>query len=374
MQLDISNVINVQVSQAGAGLGEYNTSNLALFTRETAEISFGTDGYKIYKSPTEVGVDFGTDSACYAMANSIFSQKPNILSNNGYLVIITYEEDETLAAAVTRTAGLVQYFGIITSEIPSQVNMLAAAAVVEAMTKIAFFVSHTSADVETGGMLDLLRSGSFTHSRGLFYGVDENNALLFLASYAGRALSVVFSGSNTTQTMHLKSLSTIDPDSTMTQTLLNKCQAAGVDVYVSIQGVAKTFISGANSFFDQVYNLLWFVGAIQIGTFNILAQTSSKVAQTEDGVDAYKSAIRQVCKQAVANQYVAPGTWTSPNTFGTLDDFYANIEQKGYYIYSLPIAQQSAADRADRKAPLVQIAIKEAGAIHSGNILIAVNA
>ena len=45
-----------------------------------------------------------------------------------------------------------------------------------------------------------------------------------------------------------------------------------------------------------------------------------------------------------------------------------NIIDKGYYIYSKPIAQQSQVDRDARKAPLIQIAGKESGAIHSSSV------
>jgi len=46
------------------------------------------------------------------------------------------------------------------------------------------------------------------------------------------------------------------------------------------------------------------------------------------------------------------------------------ITQKGYYTYSIPIAQQAQTDRELRKAPLVQIAVKRAGAIHSSDVLV----
>ena len=92
MDLSINNVINIQVSQPGVGAGEYNTSNLALFTRETAQASFGTDGYKLYLGPTDVAADFGTDSTVYKMALAIFSQQPNILANNGYLAVIQFDD------------------------------------------------------------------------------------------------------------------------------------------------------------------------------------------------------------------------------------------------------------------------------------------
>lgn len=375
MQLQLTNVINISVSEAQTGISNYNTSNLALFTDDTPGMGFGSDGYKIYLEPTEVGVDFGTGSVTYAMALQVFSQQPNILAGGGYLVIIPFVGSETFAAAITRTEDLVQYFGVMATVVELQAAMLAAAAVIQALNKIAFFVQRTTASIEPGGALDLLRSGGFTQSRGLYYGADnDDDALGMQASYAGRALSVNFTGSNTTMTMHLKDLTGVQPDPSMTQTLLNKALAAGADTYVSLQGVAKVFCSGENSFYDQVYNLQWFVGALQVAGFNFLAQSSTKIPQTEAGMDGLKGAYRNICEQAITNQYVAAGQWNSPTTFGNQADLLANISQRGYYIYSTPIAQQSQADREDRKAPLVQIAVKEAGAIQSSTVIVNVNA
>lgn len=372
-ELQLSNVVTVSVSQTPTGVSNYNTSNVALFTDETPSPAF-SDGYKIYKEPTEVATDFGSSSTTYAMALALFSQQPNILLNGGYLVVIPFEVSETLDAAITRTVDLVQYFGIMSTQIETEADMLAAAAVVAALTsKMAFFVQTDSATIDPGGSLDLLRSGGFTQSRGLYYGGTTDEALGFMASYVGRALSVVFSGSLTTSTMHLKQLTSVDPDSSMTQTLLTKAQTAGVDVYVSLQGYAAVFCSGENSFFDDVYNIQWIAGAMQVAGFNYLAAASTKIPQTEQGMDGLKGAYRAICEQAVSNGFCAPGTWNSPTTFGNQDDFYNNVSQFGYYIYSTPIAQQSQADRADRKAPLVQIAIKEAGAIHSSSVVVLVN-
>jgi hypothetical protein len=376
MDLSITNVINISVSQVQQGLSAFNTSNIAIFTRDVAAMSFGSLGYQIYLSPQQVGIDFGTSSATYKMAVAAFSQSPNLLSGSGYLVVIpmlTSPSAEALNAAIVRTESLVQYFGVMIAEIPTQVDMLAAAATIQSLNKIAFFVSITVADLSPGGMLDLLRSGSFTQSRGLYYGGILADALDYMAAYASRAMSVDFSGSNTTNTIHLKALATIQPDPTMTQAYLALAQTAGVDCYVSIQGDPVVFSSGKNGFFDSIYNAQWFVGALNVAMFNYLSQSSTKIPQTESGMDGFKSAMRSVCTQAVANAYVAPGAWTSSTTFGNPVDLISNIAQVGYYLYSSPIAQQLQADRAARKAPLCQLAIKEAGAIHSSSLIIYIN-
>ena len=134
------------------------------------------------------------------------------------------------------------------------------------------------------------------------------------------------------------------------------------------------FCSGTNTFFDRVYNLLWFNGALQVAGFNYLAQTNTKIPQTEAGMDGLKGAYRNVCEQAVTNGYLAPGTWTSSTLFGVPADLIANVAQRGYYIYSVPLSQQSQTNRAARQASLCQIAAKEAGAIQSSNIIVNINA
>lgn len=477
MDLELTNVINISVSQSPQGLGNYNTSNLAIFSDEIPAMSFGSLGYGIYLSATQVGVDFGTSSKTYKMALAVFSQQPNILAGNGYLVVIpltvatqnvalsgvpasgafkfTYGAlstafinwndtasviqtklqalaplaqvlvtgslasqslniqfngvygvlsaititsntvqtsapaavnftvtspiaGETWAAAIARTKDLVQYFGLMVNQTIteiSQADILAAAAVVQTLNKVAFCVSNLEADIQTGGTIDLLRTGNFSQMRGLYYGDSVIvNDIVMMASYAGRGLSTNFSGSNTTSTMHLKDLIGVQPDPTMTQSILNEAILAGADTYVSLQGVAKVFCSGKNYFFDQIYNLQWFVGALQIAGFNYLAQSSTKIPQTESGMDGLKGAYRSICEQAVSNQYSAPGQWNSSTTFGNQSDFLQNILQRGYYIYSLPIAKQSQTDRAARKAPLVQLALKEAGAIQSSTVIVNVNA
>lgn len=382
-QLALTNVINISVSQAPAGIGEYNTSNLALFSRDLLDPStFGTLGFKIYTGPTEVGTDFGTDSTTYKMANAVFSQKPNILAGGGKLIVIPFlPGNEELGAAITRTKDLVQYFGVMQAEIDSQAYTLAAAAVVQALNKIAFFASCASLDIAPAGTFDLFRTTGYTQSRGLIRiggdlqsAADILAALLFQAGYASRALSVNFDGNNTTITMNMKDLAGVAVDTGMTETYFNQCKDCGADGYASFQGVPKVFSNGANRFYDQVYNQQWFVGALQVAGFNFLARASTKVPQTEDGMTAFKGAYRKVCDQAVTNQYAAPGEWDLPDTFGDLNTFLQNISQRGYYIFSQPISQQAVAARDDREAPLVQIALKEAGAIHSSSVLVNINA
>lgn len=376
--LELSNIINISVATAPTGIGAYNVNNIALFTRETPDPVFSA-GYKIYLSASEVATDFGTSSIATKMAQKVFSQQPNILAGGGYLVIIpmlTTPSAETLEAAITRTKSLVQYFGVLTDEIPSDADMEDAAAYVQTLNKMLFLASHTAAAVETAGIFETIQKAGYNKTRCLLYigsAVDDDSVCM-AAAYASRAMSVNFSGNKTTNTMHLKDLIGVVADSAMTQTILTNCATVGADVYASFQGTPKVFCNGANDFFDQVYNLGWFIGALEVAGFNALAQSSTKLPQTDTGISVLKSAYRAICEQAITNQYVAPGAWTSPDTFGNLEDFLRNIQERGFYIYSQPVALQPSVDRAARKAPLIQLAVKEAGAVHRSDVIVYVNA
>jgi|SRR6185312_1743504 len=306
-------------------------------------------------------------------ANSLMTSAPAAIT----ITVTSTQAGETIQAAITRTQGLVNYFGVMVNETLSvigQTDLLAAAAVIQSLLLIGFFVSNQEADIQSGGMIDLLATGSLDHTRGLYYGDSTAlNDLIFLASYASLGLSTNFTGSNTTQTLNLKQLVGVQPDLTLTQTIYNLAVAAGADTYPSWQGTPGISSTGANTFYDQVYGTLWFAGAVQIAEFNYLATTNTKIPQTEAGMDGLKTSARGVCQQAVTNGFVAPGTWNSATIFGDPSKFILNISQFGYYIFSTPIAQQSQSDRDDRLSPLAQIAIKLAGAIQKGNTIVYIN-
>ncbi|RTL04656.1 DUF3383 family protein [Candidatus Dependentiae bacterium] len=293
-------------------------------------------------------------------------------SGSGLTVNITALTTETLLQAIARCYDLIFFVGILSTDYPSSASMLALANSVESyQNKILFLPSSSQSDI-TGAFTDI-KDAADNNTRCLFYSASALDARLFAAAYAGKAMSVNFDGSLTANTMNLKQLATITADSGITQTLYNTCKTAGVDIYPSYAGVPGVLSTGANKYFDEVFNLVWFVSQLTVNGFNALALVATKVPQTEAGVSVLVGAYRQVCEQALNNGYIAPGTWTSPNTFGNQEAFLANITQRGYYIYSNPVALQSAADRAARKAPLIQIAIKESGAIQSSDVLVYVN-
>lgn len=371
--LPITEIINISVSQTPVGLGEFNVNNVAYFTTSAFLSNPNSDVFRSYVSAASVGTDFGTNTETYQQAVAFFSQVPNVLNGGGQLIIFPRVSTETLDAAILRCLNLVFFVGIISDFYPViSSGGLALSTDVQAYgNKILMLPSATYSDV-AGAFTAIQNSGNYA-TRCLYYSTSALTARLFAAAYAGRAFATNFDQANGTLTMNLKQLVTVVPDETITQTQYNAMLIAGVDFYADIAGAPAVISTGGNRYFDQVYNQIWFVSAAQVAGFNALAMTTGKVPQTEPGMSVLKSAYRAVCDQAVSNAYVAPGTWTSPNTFGNQADFISNVLQKGYYIYSTPVSQQSATARATRVAPLIQIALKEAGAIQESTVIVQIN-
>jgi hypothetical protein len=335
-----------------------------------------TGDYAVYSSPSEVAAQWGSTSLTYKAALAVFSQSPNIISGGGLFIVVpmkTTPTTETLDDAIIRAMTLFYFGGCSYAFTLSGTEAIDSAAVCESSNKLFFISSSTQADlVGPSGIFYQIKDQGLVHARTLYH-TDSDELNDFRWGYAGRALSTNFSGVSTASTMNLKTLIGVASDTDLTQTQLTAAAAVGADVYVNIAGQSCVLSHGANSFFDDVYNLDWIIGALEVAGFNFLRQTGTKIAQTEKGMDGLKGAYRQVLTQAVGNGFLAAGEWTGADTFGKPEDFKRNIKDFGFFIYSLPISEQSVADREDRKAPLVQVALKYAGAIHSSSIIVNFN-
>ena len=238
------------------------------------------------------------------------------------------------------------------------------------------YLHSIASSEDIAGIATTIQAAGQTRTRIVIYSSNLDGANLTKAAYAGNGFSVQFNGSATTRSMHLKQLANVTPDASITQTILNAADTAGVDVYVSIGGsISAILSSGNNGYFDSIYNKTWFKSAIETSGLNYLRKTNTKIPQNEQGMNGLKDAYAQVCMRAINNGFLSAGlSWSSSQTFGSPEDLKRNISDTGYYIFSLPVALQAVGDRALRKAPLVQIAAKEGGAIHSSDVNINIEA
>lgn len=190
-------------------------------------------------------------------------------------------------------------------------------------------------------------------------------------TYMARTHTVNFNAENSAITMNLKTLSV--PAEEYSQTEINNAKRVGLDIYTSVKDVPVVLTSHANDFVDNVYNLTAFVDAVQTDMFNLLKLTGTKIAQTRDGVNKLIDQGEKTTRGFVRAGVFAPGTWSSPDSFGDIETFLRNIEENGFYWIAGRLADQPQSDRQERKSPVLQAAVKNAGAIHSVDVIINFN-
>ena len=372
--LSITNVVNVSVATPPVGLADYQINNLAIFSKDTPIDSSDVFAYRAYASPTDVANDWGTSSETYQMALAVFSQTPNILNGDGQLLVFPMQSSDLLVDAIIAGSALAFFGGILyAGYAPTDPELIEASQTAQGLKKMLFVSSNLVASLNSGQLFDTISNQRLTYARMFLYTLGASAARIAAAAYAGRLMSTDFNGSNTCQTMQMKDLVGVDVDTGINQTIANTCSQVGVDIYASIAGLPKLFSYGGNDYSDNVYNLMWLAFALEVAGFNAIAQTSTKIPQTEAGMSILKGAYTDVLTQAVVNGFIAPGRWTSAVRFGNPADLLSNVEEQGWYLYSAPVAQQSQTQREAREAPLVQIAVKYAGAIHSTDVVVFVN-
>lgn len=341
--------------------------------------------FNIYSSLTQIGLDWGLTSETYQQANEVFLQNPNITTGTGVLVIYAMGSADTLLTACAALLGQIYVGGIIYAGYnETNAHVLAAGAYVQAFSPPTLLGAPTSllTDLYTPGLIFEIQQSTLTQTRGVYYAGQAGtqtagspaSARVFMAGYMSRGMATNFYAANTALTMNLKQIAGAQPDPTVNVTVLTQAAAVGADVYATIGASLPAVLSnGANGYFDNIFNLEWLTGALQVAYFNALGGTPTKVPQTDEGFTAVTNALLQVLETAVTNGFLAPGAWNIAIPFGDPNTFINAIAAQGFFIFVPPFASQLPANRQARQAPVVQIAIKYSGAVQSGTVLINFN-
>lgn len=192
------------------------------------------------------------------------------------------------------------------------------------------------------------------------------------ASLFGRAFTVDFTAQNSTITLKFKQEPGVAAE-TLTESQAAALTAKNCNVFINYNNATAIIQQGVmcNGFyFDEVHGLDWLQNQAQTNIFNALYTSPTKIPQTDAGINVLVTTMDSTCEAGVNNGLIAPGVWTGP-AVGALAS--GQTLAKGYYNYAAPISTQSSADRAARKAPVIQCAIKLAGAVHFANVIINVN-
>lgn len=277
---------------------------------------------------------------------------------------------ETMLEAITELASQVNFRGAIFIGEPLDASRSDLGEWAQANNVLMYDVFDAAAnlEVDVSNIVWEIKLAGYTNYR-MLYSKAGNRKLA--ATYMARAHTVNFAGENTALTMHMKELAV--PAEEYTQTEVDKAKRVGLDIYTTIKQTATVLTSGANNFVDERYNLISYVDYLQVDMYNLLRQTATKIPQTRRGIAQLVDQAEKTTRQFVRAGVIAPGTWTSPDFFGNHDTFLENVSVNGYYWLSGLLADQSQADREARKSPVIQGAIKLAGAVHSVNLIVFVN-
>lgn len=277
---------------------------------------------------------------------------------------------ETQLAAITALKAAVNIKGamFINATTDAERLQLAEWATANSVLMYDVFTGADALEIDPDNIVWEIKLSGYKNYR-MLYSAAGNRKLA--ASYMARTHVVNFSAENSAMTMHLKELAVAAEDYTQTQ--ITKAKAVGLDLYTTIKDVAIVLTSGANDFVDNQYNLIAFVDAVQTGQFNLLKLTPTKVPQTTPGVNKLVDQAEKDCRRFVRAGVFAPGFWSLPDTFGDFDTFMRSIEERGFYVLAGLLRDQPQSERQERKSPVLQIAVKNAGAIHSVDVIINFN-
>lgn len=283
---------------------------------------------------------------------------------------------ETPVACATVLAGLSSaWYGLMfaASVMPTDGQSLAVSAFIEALD-ITRMYGVTSQDANTLSALDTTDLSSEMKAAGYDQSMiqySSTNAYA-IASMFGRAFSVDFTAANSTIDLMYKQQPGVVAEN-LTDSQGSVLQSKNCNVFAQYNNdtsIIQFGIMSGGQYIDTIQGVDWFQNQVQTDCYNVLFTTTTKIPQTDAGVNQITNACTSACGDAVNNGLAAPGIWGGPS-FGSIQT--GQYLKNGYYVFAPSVSTQSQADRDARKAPPIQIALKLAGAINTVDVLVTVN-
>jgi hypothetical protein len=280
---------------------------------------------------------------------------------------------ETALAAAVEIDGLfsAKWYALVCPSADDEDHQMLAA-YSEASDPPHFYGVSTDAEHSLSDMSDvdigyILASYGFNKTAVMFSRTNYFVVMSFLA----RILTTHWGGSNTTITLMYKQAPGVIAETISTQQA-NTLQRKHVNVFVNYANGARLIqygTSASGEFVDTIIGADALALEVQARLFNTLYTAITKVPQTDAGMELLKTSAAAGCAMYVSNGWLATGTWNAQG-FGDLSQ---GDLVPGFYIFTPSMLLQNQADRQARRAPLMQIAAKTAGAIHTADVLIWVN-
>lgn len=341
----------------------------------------GTAGnaYTLTKTSTAITVSGATLSG--GSGTDISGTMGGLLSAGAYSVLgVAAETPLAAVQACANTSS--QWYGVsfAAAVMPTAPQYLAVADYILASSRTRIFgiTIQTTDCLNPAISYDLASQLQQRNNKRVFWMYSSTNPYACMTLF-GRAFTVNFNGQNTTITLAYKQAPGITGEN------LTETQAASIygydgvggkggNVNIIVNNGATMIFPGQMSngnFFDEVHGIDWQQNRIQTDLFNLLYQSNTKIPQTNPGNQQLATEVESSLAAGVNNGLLAPGVWTSTETFGMLQTGMALT--KGYYVYCPPVETQGVPDRGLRKSVVIQAAAKLAGAIHFPFVIFNIN-
>ncbi|STR70973.1 putative bacteriophage protein [Raoultella ornithinolytica] len=373
--LPVSNVVNVDVIMSPVAATGRNFG--ALLILGTSTVIPVTERIRQYSAIEDIGDDFGVDSPEYEAATIFFSQspKPTLVYIGRWAKTLAEGEEgavETLLQAVNASLQYTNWYGLAIADSADLVeaDVISVAAAIEA-SSLSRILAVTTDDVNVlvAGNTDNIGYKLKAAGYGRTFWQYSSSSKYAAISAFGRAFTVNFTGNNTTITLKFKT----EPG--VTYETLTTTQAAAIDsingnvyvYYANDTAIIQQGVMANGDFFDERHGLDWLQNYVQTNLYNLLYTSATKIPQTDAGVTRLMTNVEASLDQAVNNGLVAPGVWNG-GPIGQIQS--GDTLTKGYYVYADAVSSQAQSDREARKSPVIQAAIKLAGAIHYSDVQI----
>jgi hypothetical protein len=278
---------------------------------------------------------------------------------------------ETALAAVTifDTRYSDQWYGLAIPEAVDADHTAVAGYIEGTVASHMYAVTHAESAVlnsgDTSNISYVLQQLGYNHT---FTQYSSSNAYAAISLLA-RMLTTIWTGNNTAITAMYKQEPGVVAE-TLTTTQIANLESYYCNVFVAYNNATNIIENGkvaSGQYIDTIIGVDWIKATVQTNVYNLLYTSTTKIPQTDGGMNQIATVIEAACQQGVANGLLAPGPW-SGGGFGQIKQ--GDYLSKGFYVYTPPISSQPASQRANRLSVPFQIAARLAGAVHTASLTI----
>lgn len=315
---------------------------------------------------------FTTNDRLYKAAALIKAQSRSPVK----FCIGTQDANETMLQAITacREANYDWYVVVPCAELTVQQH-LDNMAYTNACTPdtVYAFTSKAAEDLQGGDGSIFKKAKDLKYRRTIgIYSTKHDDAIAGIMAYAMGMMTGTINSAFTLKFKGINGVTTENSEAAISVSAVDKLKKQNGNIYVNRGFYYDMFEEGTmadGTFFDEVIYLDKLKNDCQLALMDLFVQ-NAKIAQTEGGMTRIHNALNGVLKDYQRIGYLETGVWRGDTILGLK---YGDTVNNGYLVQSEPIAEQNQADRENRIAPPIYIALKLAGAIHSAVVQIDVN-